>query len=81
MFACFYVLDFKCVQQILEKLCTVSYIQLDLFLQASCKKKLHLPFLKSVFFLKGGWGGGGVLHRSFPMIPCYRPVNKRNNTL
>ena len=34
--------------------------KLDLFLQASCKKKLHLPLLKNAFF-KGGLGGGGVL--------------------
>ena len=33
--------------------------KLDLFLQASCKKKLHLPLLKSAFF-KGIGGGGGA---------------------
>ena len=33
-------------------------LELDLFLQASCKKKLHLPLLKSAIF-KGGFGGGG----------------------
>ena len=33
-------------------------VKLDLFLQASCKKKLHLPLLKSAFL---GWGVGGVV--------------------
>ena len=33
-------------------------LKLDLFLQASCKKKLHLP-LKSALFKRGGGGGGG----------------------
>ena len=28
---------------------------LQAFLQASCKKKLHLPLLKSAFFLKGDY--------------------------
>ena len=35
-----------------------QHFELDLFLQASCKKKLHLPLLKSDFFLKGVGGGG-----------------------
>ena len=38
-------------------------IEPDLFLQASCKKKLHLPLLKSAFFkrgLEGGGEGGGA---------------------
>ena len=38
--------------------CKANKVKLDLFLQASCKKKLHLPLLKNAFF-KGGWGGGG----------------------
>ena len=40
---------------------TVVNLKLDLFSQASCKKKLHLPLLKSAFFKKrvGRWGGGG----------------------
>ena len=32
--------------------------KLDLFSQASCKEKLHLPLLKSAFL---GWGGGVVV--------------------
>ena len=33
--------------------------KIDLFLQASCKKKLYLPLLKSAFFKGVGGGGGG----------------------
>ena len=43
-----------------EQLSLQKQGELDLFLQASCKKKLHLPLLKSAIFKAGlGVGGGG----------------------
>ena len=50
----------KCIVQNSSMAESDFTLKLDLFLQASCKKKLHLPLLKSAFFQRGGGGGANA---------------------